>query len=51
MQRAVRRVCPRWLADRQDDLVQMATLRVLEARRSAEGNPEVASSYLYRVAY
>lgn len=51
VQRAVRRVCPRWLADRQDDLVQMATLRVLEARRSAEGNPEVASSYLYRVAY
>ena len=51
LQRAVRRVCPRWLIDRQDDLVQMATLRVLEARRSAEGNPEVASSYLYRVAY
>ena len=46
-----RRVCPRWLADRQDDLVQMATMRTLEARRSAEGNPEVATSYLYRVAY
>ncbi|HEY6548396.1 MAG TPA: RNA polymerase sigma factor [Vicinamibacteria bacterium] len=51
MQRAVRRVCPSWLVDRQDDLVQMATMRVLEARRSAEGNPEVAASYLYRVAY
>jgi RNA polymerase sigma-70 factor (ECF subfamily) len=51
LQRAVRRVCPRWLADRQDDLVQMATMRVLEARRSTEGKAEVASSYLYKVAY
>ena len=51
LQRAVRRICPRWLADRQDDLVQMATMRTLDARRSAEGNPEVAASYLYRVAY
>jgi RNA polymerase sigma-70 factor (ECF subfamily) len=51
LQRAMRRVCPRWLADRQDDLVQMATMRTLEARRSAEGNHEVATSYLYRVAY
>jgi RNA polymerase sigma-70 factor (ECF subfamily) len=51
LQRAMRRVCPRWLADRQDDLVQMATMRTLEARHSVEGNAEVATSYLYRVAY
>jgi RNA polymerase sigma-70 factor (ECF subfamily) len=51
LQRAVRRVCPRWLADRSEDLVQMATMRVLEARPSGEGNPVVAASYLYRVAY
>lgn len=29
----------------------MATMRTLEARRSGEGNPQVAASYLYRVAY
>jgi RNA polymerase sigma-70 factor, ECF subfamily len=51
MQRAVRRVCPRWLSDRSEDLVQAATLRVLEARPSPEGNPGVSASYLYRVAY
>jgi RNA polymerase sigma-70 factor (ECF subfamily) len=51
MERAVRRVCPRWLADRADDLVQMATLRVLEARPSAEGNRGVSAFYLHRVAY
>jgi len=51
LQRAVRRVCPRWLADRSEDLVQMAAIRVLEARPSSEGNPGVAASYLYRVAY
>jgi RNA polymerase sigma-70 factor (ECF subfamily) len=47
----MRRVCPGWLADRREDLVQIATMRVLEARRSSEGNLEVAASYLYRVAY
>lgn len=51
LQRAVGRVCPPWLIDRRDDLVQMATLRVLEARPPVEGNPGVAASYLYRVAY
>lgn len=51
MERAVRRVCPRWLADRADDLVQIATLRVLEARGSAEGNAGVSAFYLHRVAY
>jgi RNA polymerase sigma-70 factor (ECF subfamily) len=51
MERAVRRVCPRWLADRADDLVQIATLRVLEARGSGEGNARVSAFYLHRVAY
>jgi RNA polymerase sigma-70 factor (ECF subfamily) len=51
MEKAVRRVCPRWLADRADDLVQMATLRVLEARPPAEANPGVSTFYLHRVAY
>ena len=35
---AVVRVCPPWLADRADDLVQAATLRVLEDRKSTRLN-------------
>jgi RNA polymerase sigma-70 factor (ECF subfamily) len=50
LQRAVRRVCPRWLADRAEDLVQVAMMKVLDARRS-EGVGGLASSYLYKVAY
>ena len=53
--RAVRRVCPGWLRDRQDDLVQVATLKVMDLERRqaerGEGNRELQSSYLYRVAY
>jgi RNA polymerase sigma-70 factor (ECF subfamily) len=53
--RAVSRVCPAWLADRRDDLVQAAVMRVMqvfEARRSTpEGNTPLAASYLYKVAY
>ena len=47
--RAVRRACPRWLADRAEDLAQAAVIRVLEARR--EGNDPLPASYLYKVAY
>jgi RNA polymerase sigma-70 factor (ECF subfamily) len=49
LQRAVRRVCPRWLADRSEDLVQVAMIKVLEARR--EGLGSLAPSYFYKVAY
>ena len=51
LQKAVRRVCPRWLADRSEDLVQVAMLRVLDARGRNEGLGVVPSSYLYKVAY
>jgi RNA polymerase sigma-70 factor (ECF subfamily) len=47
--RAVRRACPRWLADRAEDLAQAAVIRVLEARREGEG--PFPASYLYKVAY
>ena len=33
--RAVRRICPAWLADRSEDLVQVAAMRVLS--RAASG--------------
>jgi RNA polymerase sigma-70 factor (ECF subfamily) len=53
--RAVARLCPRWMADRRDDLVQAAVMRVMHitARRSASGEDHqpLSTSYLYRVAY
>jgi RNA polymerase sigma-70 factor, ECF subfamily len=54
LERAVARLCPRWMADRRDDLVQAAVMRVMQitGRRSAssEGNQPLSTSYLYRVA-
>jgi RNA polymerase sigma-70 factor (ECF subfamily) len=53
--RAVARVCPRSMADRRDDLVQTAVMRVMQimGKRSAsgEGNQPLSTSYLYKVAY
>jgi RNA polymerase sigma-70 factor (ECF subfamily) len=53
--RAVARVCPSWMVDRRDDLVQAAVIRVMQitGRRSAssEGNQGLSTSYLYKVAY
>ena len=51
LEKAVRRVCPRWLVDRRDDLVQVAMMKVLDARGRNEGLQAVPSSYLYKVAY
>lgn len=48
---AVLRVCPPWLADRADDLVQAATIRVLEIRRRREGEADFSPFYLRKVAY
>lgn len=54
LEKAVRRLCPPWLADRREDLVQAALVRMLEIeRRSREGGEksrELAPSYLWRVA-
>jgi len=53
--RAVGRLCPHWMADARDDLVQSALLRVMhiveKRSRSGEGNPGASTSYLYKVAY
>jgi RNA polymerase sigma-70 factor (ECF subfamily) len=49
--RAVRSLCPRWLAPRADDLVQVALLRIVELRRRSEQERELSSFYLKRVAY
>lgn len=53
--RAVARICPSWLSGQRDDLVQAAVMRVMQIveKRApeGEGNPFLASSYLYKVAH
>jgi RNA polymerase sigma-70 factor, ECF subfamily len=54
LSRAVARICPGWLANQRDDLVQAAAMRVMQVvgnQRTGEGEPTLASSYLYRIAY
>lgn len=51
LERAVARVCPPWLADQREDLVQVALMRVMEIERKSEGERRFSSSYLWRVAY
>src|SRR5262245_61853855 len=49
--RAIRAVCPRWLADQADDLTQIAISRILDRVRTTKGEMELSSGYLYRTAY
>lgn len=49
--RAVRRVCPAWLAGSRDDLVQAAMMRVMQVCEKSEGDHELKASYLYKVAH
>src|SRR5436305_5634496 len=49
--RAVDRICPRWMADKADDLVQVALMRVMEIQRKKEGAAEFTPFYLRRAAY
>ncbi len=49
--RAVGTICPRWLADQREDIVQVSLMRVMEVRRKSEGTREFSSSYLWRTAY
>lgn len=51
LQRAVAAVCPGWLSDQQDDLVQVALLRVMDLQRRSEGERRFSSSYLWKVAH
>jgi RNA polymerase sigma-70 factor, ECF subfamily len=51
---AVARVCPRWQPAFRDDLVQSAVMRVMQVlskTSEGEGNAQLTSSYLYKVAY
>jgi RNA polymerase sigma-70 factor (ECF subfamily) len=51
LKRSVAKVCPRWLADRSEDLVQVALMRIMEIRRKSEGTAEFTPYYLKRAAY
>jgi len=51
LQRAVAQTCPRWMADRSEDIVQVALMRVVEIYRKREGNAEFSSFYLRKAAY
>jgi RNA polymerase sigma-70 factor (ECF subfamily) len=49
--RAVSAVCPAWLAERADDIVQEAMLKVLAVRGRGEGIAALPPSYLRKVAW
>jgi RNA polymerase sigma-70 factor (ECF subfamily) len=49
--RAVRKVCPGWLAEQAEDLAQVATVRVLDRHRATGGTVGFSAGYLYRTAY
>jgi RNA polymerase sigma-70 factor (ECF subfamily) len=51
LERAVHRVCPRWLADGSEDLVQAAMMKVMEIQRRSEEDREFKASYLWKVAH
>lgn len=50
LSKAVARVCPGWLADRRDDIIQSALIRVANVA-AREGNAPLAASYLWKAAY
>jgi RNA polymerase sigma-70 factor (ECF subfamily) len=51
LKRAVAQTCPRWMADRSEDIIQVAMMRVVEIHRRREGNAEFSSFYLRKAAY
>ncbi len=50
LEKAVARICPSWLVDCRDDLVQAALVKVMRLRRRGEGS-RFPSSYLWKVAH
>ncbi len=52
---AVAKICPGWMSDRREDLVQAAVIRVMARVNSGElrgeGDPHLTTSYLYKAAY
>lgn len=48
---ALARICPGWLAEKREDLVQVALLKVMEIERRREGETVWTPFYLSRVAH
>lgn len=48
---AVRRRCPRWLADQREDLVQDVLVKVMEMQAGGKTGAELPRGYLVRAAY
>jgi RNA polymerase sigma-70 factor, ECF subfamily len=52
VERAVRKVCPRWLVDQVDDLTQVVTARIVQRMRdTADSSVVFTAGYVYRAAY
>ncbi len=49
--KAVSRVCPHWLREQREDIVQVGMMRVLDVLRRSETAREFSSLYLQKVAY
>lgn len=49
--KAVRRVCPPWLRAEVDELIQKASLKIVEAQAKRGESLDLCSSYLHRVAF
>ena len=49
--RAVASLCPGWMTDRRDDLVQLAMMKLLRQEEKGELNPAPKASYLWKVAH
>ncbi|MEM7352176.1 MAG: RNA polymerase sigma factor [Acidobacteriota bacterium] len=50
LESTVRRICPAWMADRREDLVQVALIKVMGIVRRSEKSRQFSSSYLWRTA-
>lgn len=49
--KAVKRVCPHWLANEAEDLTQIAATRALGRLQATGGATEITKGYLYRIAF
>lgn len=51
LHRAIGRVCPVWLADQREDIVQVAMTKVVRVIEGGKSTEQITTAYLSRVAY
>ncbi len=51
LSRAVRSVCPTWMGERREDIVQNAIVRIVRKWNETEEPESLGASYLWRVAH